>query len=84
MNKLSEGGETVLDLIYNKKIQLALNTPSSDQEKVDEEKIRQAIVNFLVPYVTTISAMIETVKAIKSKQNNPLDVYSLQHYYEHN
>lgn len=82
VNKLHEGEDTIIDLLKRGEIQLAFNTPSSPQSLIDEKGIRQTIINKNIPYVTTLAAMIETVRTLEVRKNMKVGVVCLQDYYK--
>ena len=71
---------TVLDLMHEGRIQLAINTPSGPMARVDEVKIRSEAVLRDVPIVTTESGARATIAAIRYIRENPWDVKAIQDY----
>jgi carbamoyl-phosphate synthase large subunit len=78
--KLHEGRPHVLDWIKNKDIQLIITTPSGEESQVDGRLIRRGALDYKLPIVTTIAGAKATVAAIRSLQNDPLEVKALQDY----
>lgn len=78
--KLHEGRPHVLDWIKNKNIQLIITTPSGEESQVDGRLIRRSALDYKLPIVTTIAGAKATVAAIRSLQNEPLEVKALQDY----
>ncbi|RAP38249.1 carbamoyl phosphate synthase large subunit [Candidatus Marinamargulisbacteria bacterium SCGC AAA071-K20] len=84
IGKIHEGGRSVIDSLGEKKVDLAFNTPSTEESQQDEIIIRQQLVSYQIPYVTTISAMKETVNAIKKVRETEPQVKALQDYISFN
>ena len=78
--KLHEGRPHVIDWIENKKIQFIINTPNGEESQVDAQKIRRTALDYQLPVITTIAGAKATVTAIRSLQNQPLNVQALQDY----
>ncbi len=78
--KLHEGRPHVIDWIKNKKIQFIINTPNGEESQVDAQKIRRTALDYQLPVITTIAGAKATVTAIRSLQNQPLNVQALQDY----
>ncbi|NQY74385.1 MAG: carbamoyl-phosphate synthase large subunit, partial [Candidatus Margulisbacteria bacterium] len=82
INKISEGGKTVMDLIMNCEIKLAFITTSFKTVEADEVKIRQQLLVQHVPYVTTLPGIHATVDAINTFDPTKIEVKSLQEYFK--
>jgi carbamoyl-phosphate synthase large subunit len=79
--KLHEGRPHVIDWIKNKQIQFIINTPGGEEPKMDGRKIRRAALDYKLPIITTIAGAKATVAAIRSLQNEELDVKAIQDYH---
>ena len=80
--KINEGRPNVVDLIVNREVCLAVNTPSARRNAVaDEEAIRKAALKYRVPYITTLAGARAAVKGIASGINRSGTVRSLQMYH---
>ena len=80
--KINEGRPNVVDLIVNREVCLAINTPSARRNAVaDEEAIRKAALKYRVPYITTLAGARAAVKGIASGMNRSGTVRSLQMYH---
>ncbi|MGK7932631.1 MAG: carbamoyl-phosphate synthase large subunit [Microcystaceae cyanobacterium] len=79
--KLHEGRPNVIDWIKNKQIQFIINTPGGEEPKMDGRKIRRAALDYKLPIITTIAGAKATVAAIRSLQNEELDVKAIQDYH---
>lgn len=81
INKVSDGSPHILDAIRAGDIQLIINTPHGGQAHGDGNLIRGAAAQYGVPLVTTLSAALATVQAIKVLRQKPLRVRSLQEHH---
>lgn len=80
--KLNEKRPNVVDVIVNRQVCLAINTPSARRNAVeDEEVIRKAALKYRVPYITTLAGASAAVKGIASAMNGFGGVRSLQEYH---
>ena len=66
VNKLQEGGTTVLDLINEGKVDLVINTPSGKTSAWDDSYLRKSAVRKKIPYITTMAAAKATVSGIRA------------------
>ncbi|GFO98195.1 carbamoyl-phosphate synthase large subunit [groundwater metagenome] len=81
INKVSEGGPNIVDLIHKKKVDLIINTPRSKQTVKDGFQIRRAAVDFSVPYITTIQAALAAADAIEAMKKGELTIKSMNEYH---
>ena len=81
MLKLHEGRPNVLDGIKNGEIQLIITTPSGEEVRADEIKIRRSSLDYKVPLITTIAGAKATAAAIRSLKSGLLEVKAIQDYY---
>jgi carbamoyl-phosphate synthase large subunit len=84
INKLQEGRPNITDEIMNKKIQLIVNTPIGKQSQNDDSYIRKTAIKYKIPYITTLTAALASVKGIKAYRETHLKedkVKSLQDYH---
>ena len=81
VNKLAEGRPNILDAIKNNEIDFVVNTPSSQETRADERKIRAAAVQYHVSHCTNLAAARATVEAIRALQTRELTVKSLQEWH---
>lgn len=80
--KINEGRPNVVDLIVNREVCLAINTPSARRNAiVDEEVIRKAALKYRVPYITTLAGARAAARGIASGMNRSDTVRSLQMYH---
>ena len=80
--KLHEGRPNITDGIRNGQIQLIINTPFGWKGKHDDSYIRQAAIQYKIPYITTTAAALATVEGIETVKYGQAEVKSLQDYHE--
>jgi len=81
INKVSEGGPNIVDMIHKKEVNLIINTPSSKQTVKDGFQIRRAAVDFSVPYITTIQAALAAADAIETMKKGKITIQSMGEYH---
>ena len=81
VNKLSQGGPHIIDLMQSGEINLIINTPRGSQAHEDGIAIRSQAYARGIPIVTTMSAAAATVQGMKRMREKPLSVRSLQSHY---
>jgi carbamoyl-phosphate synthase large subunit len=77
--KVNEGRPNIVDHIKKGEISLVINTPLGRASHYDEQAIRRAALQYVVPCVTTMTgaqALVEAIAATEA-QSTP-DVHSLQ------
>lgn len=85
VKKMYEGRPNIVDLILNGEIQLIVNTPSGKQSQHDDSYIRKSAIRYKIPYITTMTAALASVKGIAAyRESHETDdkVKSLQSYHE--
>jgi carbamoyl-phosphate synthase large subunit len=75
---VKEGRPNVVDLIKSERIQLIVNTPTSQVSYFDEAAIRRAAVSARVATITTIAAARAAADGIEALQRGEYRVESLQ------
>ena len=84
INKISKGSPHALDLIQSGEVQMVINTPLGPHTHTDGAQIRAAAVAMNIPLLTTLSAAVAAVAAIKALLQKELHYRSLQdHFREH-
>ncbi len=78
--KVHEGRPNIEDAIKNNEIQLIINTPTGSTALEDDRSIRRTALAYKVPIITTIAGAKATAAAIRSLQQQPLQVKSIQEY----
>ncbi len=81
INKVSEGYPHILDLLRQGQIQCVINVVGDRRSQVDSAPIRKAVLQYGVPYFTTLSAAKAAVEGIIALQRGAMDVKSLKEYY---
>lgn len=84
IKKLHEGRPNITDDIMNKEIQLVVNTPAGKQSQHDDSYIRKTAIKYKIPYITTLTAAVASVKGIKAFLETHVKddrVKSLQEYH---
>jgi len=82
INKVSEGGPNIVEIIHKKEVNLVINTPSSKQTVKDGFQIRRAAVDFNVPYITTIQAALAAADAIEAMKKGKITIQSMGEYHQ--
>jgi carbamoyl-phosphate synthase large subunit len=78
--KIHEGRPNIVDSIKNNEIQLIINTPIGSAAQEDDRSIRRTALAYKVPIITTIAGARATASAIRSLQQQDLDVKSIQEH----
>ncbi len=78
VRKVIEGKPNIVDDMINGKIDLVFNTTEGMQSLEDSKSIRRTAVSRNIPYFTTLSASIASIRAIQVKRDRTLSVRSLQ------
>lgn len=80
--KIREGRPHILDKIKNDEIALMINTPAGEKTLSDDHQIRQAAVQYGVPYTTTLAGARASLSAIESLKKDPtIRIRSLQEFH---
>ncbi len=79
--KVNEGHPNIVDLIKEGKINFIINTPLGKESRFDEFAIGRSAVKYKVPFVTTLSAGLSAIEAIKKLRQKNLTIKSLQEYH---
>jgi len=80
--KVQEGRPNIVDLIKNREIDFVINVPEGKKSRLDSDSIRRAMLNYNIPYVTTIEAAEASVNGILEYLTSGLDVRPIQEYYK--
>lgn len=80
--KVNEGRPDIVDLIKEGKINLIINTPLGRTSRFDEFAIGRSAIKYKVPFVTTLSAGLSAIEAIKKLKHGKLTIKSLQEYHK--
>ena len=79
--KINEGRPHVGDKLFNREIDLAVNTPLGRESFFDDLTVRRIAMMLGVPCVTTLTGAAATVSAIQALRSETLDVRPLQEYH---
>jgi carbamoyl-phosphate synthase large subunit len=79
--KEHEGRPNITDAIKNNEIQLVINTPSGKLSKYDDSYIRKAAIKYKVPYITSLTAALASVRGIAAYSAGQSTVKPLQQYH---
>ncbi|TLN09782.1 carbamoyl phosphate synthase large subunit, partial [bacterium] len=82
LKKIAEGRPNVVDSIVNGEAQLIINTFQGTKARDDSYKIRRAILEYQIPYFSTMAGGLSAVNAIRSGRKTELTVTPLQDYYK--
>ncbi len=80
--KIGDGKPDVVDLLKQRNVTLAINTPSSQRSRSDGYAIRRTALEFNIPCVTNIRSCQALVGAIASSRESAPKVKALQDYYQ--
>ncbi|TAL16784.1 carbamoyl-phosphate synthase large subunit [bacterium] len=82
IKKIAEGRPHVVDAIVNGEASLIINTILGTKARDDSYKIRRAILEYQIPYFTTMAGARAAVSAIRSTRKTEMTVTPLQDYYK--
>jgi carbamoyl-phosphate synthase large subunit len=82
IKKYHEGRPNIVDAIKNGEVDLVINTPSGRLSAHDDSYIRKAAIKYRVPYITTATGALATVRGIAAQRKEESSVRSLQKYHE--
>ncbi|BAK67085.1 carbamoyl-phosphate synthase large chain [Sphingobium sp. SYK-6] len=82
VNKVAQGRPHIVDRITDGAIDLIFNTTEGWQSLIDSKAIRTSALRLKVPSFTTAAASLAAVDAIEALRARPLEVRSLQSYYQ--
>ena len=80
--KIGDGKPDVVDLLKQRNVTLAINTPSGQRSRSDGYAIRRTALEFNIPCVTNIRSCQALVGALSASRKNSPDVKPLQDYYQ--
>ncbi len=79
--KIAQGRPHVVDHIKNGEIQLVINTPSGVESAGGSHHIRRAVIQYGIPYATTLSGAAAMTWGIEALRRGDLAVMPLQEYH---
>jgi carbamoyl-phosphate synthase large subunit len=81
VTKVSEGGESIVDLIRTGHVDLIVNTPFGRGPRSDGYFIRTAAATAGVPCITTLQGVFAAVRGIEALRGGPTEPRSIQEYH---
>ncbi len=81
VNKVMEGRPHIVDAIKDGRVDLVFNTPEGAAAIQDSYALRHAALTGEIPYYTTVSGARAAVEAIAALKRGPLEVATLQSYF---
>lgn len=81
VNKFADGSPHTVDLIRSGQVQMVINTPLGLHAHADGAEIRAAAIAMNIPLLTTLSAAMAAVSAIRALRENALKYRSLQKHF---
>lgn len=80
--KVQEGRPNIVDLIKNREIAFIINVPEGKKSRLDADSMRRAMLNYNIPFVTTIEAAEASANGIKEYIESGITVKPIQEYYK--
>ncbi|MDR2054366.1 MAG: hypothetical protein LBQ10_00620, partial [Desulfovibrio sp.] len=80
--KVHEGRPNVVDMIKNGELDMLINTASGKLTAGDSRAIREATLQYGLPYTTTMSGARAIARAINAMRTTEPRVRSIQSYYQ--
>jgi carbamoyl-phosphate synthase large subunit len=81
VNKVGEGRPNSVDLIKSKEVDLIINTVTGAKAQKDSFSLREAALQYNVPYTTTVAGARATINAIEVVLKKEINIHSLQEYH---
>ncbi len=81
VNKVGEGRPNIVDVIKSKEIDLIINTVTGAKAQKDSFSLREAALQYNVPYTTTVAGARATINAIEVVLKKDINIHSLQEYH---
>lgn len=81
VSKLHEERPHIVDYIKNKKVNIIINTPIGKKAKYDDSYIRKTVVQYNIPYFTTISGAEAFVTGVESVKKQEMFFADIQSYH---
>ena len=78
VNKVYEGGHTIMDVMKDGEVALVMNTTEGARAIEDSRSMRNVTLMDRIPYFTTSAAIHAAALAMASRAEGELDVRSLQ------
>ncbi|MBI5408140.1 MAG: carbamoyl-phosphate synthase large subunit [Nitrospirae bacterium] len=81
VNKVGEGRPNIVDYIKNKEVNFIINTASGAKAQKDSFTLREAALQYKIPYTTTIAGARATINAVEVLLIEHINIKSLQQYH---
>ncbi len=78
VNKVYEGGRSIVDALKDGEVALVMNTTEGAQAVADSRSLRNVALMDRIPYYTTLAAAHAAARAMRARQDGALTVRSLQ------
>ncbi len=78
VNKVYEGGRTIVDIIKDGDIDLVMNTTEGSQAVEDSRSLRAVALTDKIPYFTTLAGSHAAALAMQARRRGEIEVRSLQ------
>lgn len=78
--KVYEGRPNIVDRIKNNEVAMVINTASGKHTARDSRAIRQATLQYGLPYSTTLAGARAIIRSIAAMRGKPIEVRALQDY----
>ncbi|PZX19606.1 carbamoyl-phosphate synthase large subunit [Palleronia aestuarii] len=78
VNKVYEGGRTIVDIIKDGDIALVMNTTEGAQAVEDSRSLRAVALTDRIPYYTTLAGCHAATRAVAARRDGEIEVRSLQ------
>ncbi len=78
VNKVYEGGRTIVDIMKDGGIDLVMNTTEGAQAVEDSRSMRAVALSDRIPYFTTLAAAHAAAVAMQARRRGEIEVRSLQ------
>jgi len=80
VNKISQGRPHILDKVQDGQISWIINTSLGKRTTEDSYIIRRAVLDFRIPYTTTVSGAAAMVKGMEELLHNEMEVQPVQYF----
>ncbi len=80
VNKISQGRPHILDKVQDGQISWIINTSLGKRTTEDSYTIRRAVLDFHIPYTTTVTGAAALVKGMQELVDNKLEVQPVQYF----
>ncbi|TRD22828.1 carbamoyl-phosphate synthase large subunit [Palleronia caenipelagi] len=78
VNKVYQGGRTIVDVMKDGEVDLVMNTTEGAQAVEDSRSMRAVALNDKIPYYTTLAGAHAAAQAMQAKRTDEIEVRALQ------